>query len=67
MHIFPFVEAVQYAEDIFQDILSNIKSQNVAELLKDVENMLTQINEKDFDDRETMALEELEKAKEGIF
>ena len=60
-------DAVKYAEDILQDILTNIKSQNVEQMLTEVEAMLREIQARDFDDRETAALDELENAKEGSF
>ena len=52
-------DAVQYANDVLQDILNNIANANVAELLRRAEEILLDIQSRDFTDQQSRADEEL--------
>ena len=60
------VDAVQFASRVLDEITANIGQQNVDELLRQADQMLTDIRRRDFSQKTHDAQEELARAIEGI-
>jgi hypothetical protein len=58
----PSSDAVDFAEEVLKDIISNIDDKNVEELLRQAEYILENINAKNFYDAKMKSEEELDKA-----
>jgi len=59
-------DAVVFARRVLQEITANIGQQNVDELLRQAEQMLTEIRRRDFSQKTHDAQEELARAIEGL-
>ena len=46
--MYSIVEAVDYVEEVLADILRSIANKNVSELIQQAENMLTELQNKEF-------------------
>ena len=60
------LDAVVFARRVLQEITANIGQQNVDELLRQAEQMLTEIRRRDFSQKTHDAQEELARAIEGL-
>ena len=61
----PCVDAVAFAREVLDEILSGIEDKNVGELLRQAEVILQEIRARDFNNAKDQSMEELGKAMEG--
>ena len=66
MLIYVGVDAVSFAGRVLEEITANIGQQNVDELIRRAEQMLTEIRGRDFSQNTHDAQEELARAIEGL-
>ena len=61
------LDAVSYVREVLVDITANVGQQNVDELLRQAEQMLTDIRRRDFSQNTHEVQEELARAIEGMY
>lgn len=59
--------AVDFAKKVLEEIVNSIRNKNTSKLVKEAEDLLQEMKERDFIDKDDAAEEELQIAKDGEF